>query len=589
MRAKVVPRCMPILRRCLAYELKYRRYVIGGLVAIVAGIAADMAAPLLIRATIDRVLVGHDLAALGPLAAGLLGAAALGCICAYCQAMMVERSAQSAIRDIRQDLHDSLQRLSIGYFDRTPTGQAIALATSDVDQLRRFLGFAVFELTRGVLSFLGVLVICIQLHPGLAALSLAPAPIMVWISARYAHRARPQFADIRAKVAEMTAQLQEGLAGTRVVRCYLQEEREVARFLHSAERLREGHVEAARLMSFYLPLLQLFSSLGTGVVLAYGGALALQGKLSVGSLVAFMAYQARLNWPVRMAGFAVSLAEQAIAAGQRVFGIVDQPSEVEDAPDSVELPAVRGEVEFDDVSFSYDGRLPAVERVSLRVPAGARVAVLGPTGSGKSTLMALLMRFYDPTHGRVLVDGRDVRTVRQGSLRSRMAVVLQDSLLFGDTIRGNIAFGRPDADDGQIAHAAELAQVSGFVGELEKGLDTELGERGAGLSGGQRQRVALARALVTDPAILILDDCTSSVDAATEQAIQAGLQEATAGRTTFIIGQRPSTIRQADLILVLDGGRLVEVGTHDELAARPGLYREVLNASSTSAGGRGAA
>ncbi len=588
MPAKVVPRLMSILRRCLAYELKYRRYVIGGLVAIVAGIGADLIPPLLIRATIDRVLVGHDLEALGPLALGLVAAAGLGCVCAYCQALMVECSAQSAIRDIRQDLHGSLQRLSIGFFDRTPSGQTIALATSDVDQLRRFLGFAVFELTRGLLSFIGVLVICIQLHPGLAALSLAPAPVMVWVSARYAHRARPLFADIRTRVAEMTARLQEGLAGTRVVRCYLQEEREVARFLHSAQRLREGHVEAARLMSFYLPLLQLFSALGTGVVLAYGGTLAMQGKLSVGSLVAFMAYQARLNWPVRMAGFAVSLAEQAITAGQRVFGIIDQPSEVEDARDAVDLDTVRGEVEFDDVSFSYDGRLPALEHVSFRVPAGSRVALLGPTGSGKSTLMALLMRFYDPTGGRVLVDGVDVRNVRQASLRSHMAAVLQDSMLFGDTIRGNIAFGRPNAGDEEIARAAELAQVSGFVGELEKGFDTELGERGAGLSGGQRQRVALARALVTDPAILILDDCTSSVDAATEQAIQAGLDEAMAGRTTFVIGQRPSTLRQADLILVFDGGRLVEMGTHDELAARSGLYREVLEASGTTADGRGA-
>jgi len=413
------------------------------------------------------------------------------------------------------------------------------------------------------------------IKPWLAALALIPVPFVIATAMRYNRRSRPALQEVQQRLAELTADAEEGVTGIRIVKAFAREQHQLARFRRSVGRLFDQNLYSTRLRAFYNPLLGFLPNLGLAAVLLVGGQQVIDGNLTIGEFSAFYIYLMMLTFPMRMLGIALGMAQRAIASGNRLFEVLDREPRIMSAPGAPALPAGPGRVELEGVSLAYDGGEPAIEDVDLDVDPGRTVALVGPTGSGKTSLVALLARLYDPSRGAVLVDGVDVREVDVASLRSEIAFVADESFLFSASVAENIAYARPEATRDQIELAARRAQADSFIRELPDGYDTVIGERGLTLSGGQRQRVAIARALIADPRILILDDATSSVDARTEALITGGLRAVMAGRTTFIVAHRLSTISLADEIVVMDGGRMVDRGTHDELLERCPLYAEL--------------
>jgi ABC-type multidrug transport system fused ATPase/permease subunit len=413
------------------------------------------------------------------------------------------------------------------------------------------------------------------IKPDLAALALLPVPFVVISAMRFNRRSRPAVQEIQQRLAELTAEVEESISGIRIVKAFARERHMLGRFRHSVRRVFDQNIYSTRLQAFYSPLLGFLPSLGLAVVLLVGGREVINGGLSLGDFAAFYTYLIMLTAPMRLLGISLGMAQRAVASGNRVFEILDREPRVSSAPGAPALPDGPGAVEMQGVSLAYDGGAPALEDVDLEIDAGRTVALVGPSGSGKTSLVALLARLYDPTRGRVLVDGADLRRVDVRSLRSQIAFVADDSFLFSATVAENIAYARPGAALEEIEVAARRAQAHGFIERLPEGYATLVGERGLTLSGGQRQRIAIARALLADPRILILDDATSSVDARTEAEIKRGLREVMAGRTTFIVAHRMSTISLADEVVVMDGGRIVDRGTHTDLLERCPLYAEI--------------
>jgi ABC-type multidrug transport system fused ATPase/permease subunit len=412
------------------------------------------------------------------------------------------------------------------------------------------------------------------LNPWLAALALLPVPFVVLAAARFSTLSRPALQEVQQRIAELTAEAEESISGVRVVKAFAREEHMLGRFRHSVSRVFDQNVYSTRLRAFYSPLLGFLPSIGLAVVLFVGGREVIAGDLSLESFTAFYLYLTMLTGPMRMLGMALGMAQRAVASGNRLFEILDREPGIVSAPGAPPLPAGPGAVEFHDVTLRYGGDA-ALTGVSLVADAGSTVALVGPTGSGKTSLVALLARLYDPTSGSVSIDGADLREVDLDSLRGEVAFVADDSFLFSASVAENIAYARPEATREEIERAARLAQAHGFIERLPDGYETVVGDRGMTLSGGQRQRVAIARALLADPRILILDDATSSVDATTEAEIKRGLAEVMAGRTTFVVAHRLSTISLADEIVVMDEGRVLDRGTHEELLERSELYREI--------------
>jgi ATP-binding cassette subfamily B protein len=400
-------------------------------------------------------------------------------------------------------------------------------------------------------------------------------PLLAYVAFRFGRRYRPLSLEIQQQLAVLTTVLEQNLRGARVVKAFAQEPAEIARFDCQNDRWFDLSAEAARLQALNVPLIDLIASIGTVFIIWYGGNLVIHGQLTLGELVAFSAYLGQLVQPVRRLGMIIPALAMAAAAGERIFEILDAPSEVKDAPDAVPLPPLQGRVRFDNVSFSYFGRHSVLSGLSFEVLPGQIVALLGATGSGKSTIINLIPRFYDPTGGCITLDGYDLRRVTLNSLRDQIGIVLQETTLFAASVRDNIAFGSPGATQAEIASAAQAAQAHDFILAMPQGYDTPVGERGVTLSGGQKQRIAIARALLKDPRVLILDDATSSVDTETERLIQLALEQLMQGRTSFVIAQRLSTVRAADLILVLDRGRIAASGSHQELLRTSGLYAEI--------------
>jgi ATP-binding cassette subfamily B protein len=414
------------------------------------------------------------------------------------------------------------------------------------------------------------------LQPGLALLALLPVPFVIVIAGRYGRRSRPALQEVQQRIAELTADVEENVSGVRVVKAFAAEDRQLERFGRSVTGVFDQSMVATRLRAFYNPFIGFLPNLGLAVILLVGGRQVISGSLSLGDFTAFYAYLLMLIAPMRQLGTVLGLAQRATASGARMFEILDREPQIVTPPGAPPLPAGRGRVELRGVRFAYEGAsAPALRDIDLTVEAGTTVALVGATGSGKSTLVQLLGRLYDVTEGAVLIDGADVREIDVASLRSAIAVVDDDPFLFSASVAENIAYGRPDASPEEIERAAERAQAADFIAELPDGYETRVGERGLTLSGGQRQRLAIARALLADPRILVLDDATSSVDASTEQAIKAALREVMAGRTTFVIAHRLSTIALADDIVVLEGGEIVARGTHGQLLERSELYAEI--------------
>jgi ATP-binding cassette subfamily B multidrug efflux pump len=491
------------------------------------------------------------------------------------QGYLGEYGAQGIAYDIRNDIYRHLQKLSFSWHDRAQTGQLMARATSDVEQLRNFTGRAFLQMAQLIVMGGGIAVVLFATNWKLAIASVLMVPLLLRTISYYNDAVRPHFRQAQEELAQLAAIVQENLAGAKVVKAFAREPDEVRKFDRQNDILQEEYVAAAEVQAFANPLMDALGNLGTVIVLFYGGFLVITGEISVGQLVAFNTYLLIVVRPIRRLGFLIGQSSRAIAAGERIFEILDAPVDVTDRPGARALPQINGRVELDHVSVTYYGGEPVLKDVSFVAHPGQVVALLGATGSGKTTIVNLIPRFYDVREGRVLIDGHDVRDVQLLSLRRQIGMVLQDTTLFTGTIRENIAFGVPHATDDDIIAMAKAARAHNFIMEFPRGYDTRVGERGITLSGGQKQRIAIARALLLDPRILILDDFTSAVDTETEALIREALDILMEGRTTFVIAQRVSTVQSADNIIVLDHGEIVGMGNHDELMESNAIYAEI--------------
>ena len=485
------------------------------------------------------------------------------------------RQALGIEKDMREGLYAHLLRLSFGFYDRHQTGQLMSRATVDLQSVRFFLGFGLIFFFQHVLTVVSVTAVLLVIEWRLALIALAITPVIVAVAYRYSTVSHPVLREVQNRLGEVATVTEESIVGVHVVKAFAQEERRLRQFERASGGVFEQTVRAFRQRAVYVPLLSFLPLLAQAAVLLAAGRMVVNGSLSIGDFFTFNLLLAMLIVPLRSLGMWIGQAQRATASGERIFEVMDEPEGVEDRPGARDLPDGPGEIRFESVSFGYAPDRPVLDGIDLELAPGRTVALIGHTGSGKTTLAALVPRFYDATEGRVLVDGVDVRDVTRRSLRREIGVISQDPFLFSATVRENIAFGVLDATDEQVERAARAAQAHEFVEELPHGYDTVIGERGITLSGGQRQRLAIARALVIDPRILILDDATASVDATTEARIRAGLAEAMRGRTTIIIAHRLSTIALADEIVVLDGGRVAARGTQAELLRTSPVFREI--------------
>ncbi|MFI5025851.1 MAG: ABC transporter ATP-binding protein [Solirubrobacterales bacterium] len=573
--------------RLLGFLRPYRRTVIASLVFAWLAMGMTVLIPLLVGQAVDAIH-DQDKDAILPLVLALLGAAVLRLGLTVVRRVIAGKVSVAVEFDLRERVYQHLQTLELGFFDSQQTGQLMSRATVDLQGIRFFLGYGLIFLTQNALTLFFAAVVMFVIQPVLAALALLPVPFVVLTAMRFNRRSRPALQEVQQRIGELTAEAEESISGIRIVKAFAREEHMLGRFEHAVTRVFDQNVFSTRLRAFYSPLIGFLPSLGLAVVLLVGGNFVIDGTITLGDFTIFYTYLLMLIGPMRMLGMSLGMAQRAVASGNRLFEILDREPRVASPPDAVPMPQGAGTVRFRDVSLRYDeaataissparqsGGFAALEDIDLDVAAGRTVALVGPTGSGKTSLVALIARLYDPSTGEVLVDGTDVRSVEVGSLRREIAFVADESFLFSATIAENIAYAKPDASAEEIQLAARRAQAHGFIERLPDGYDTLVGERGLTLSGGQRQRVAIARALVADPRILILDDATSSVDATTEAEIKKGLREAMAGRTTFVVAHRRSTISLADEIVVMDEGRIVDRGSHEELLERCPLYAEI--------------
>ena len=540
---------------------------------------ANLATPLLIGRAIDEGIGPRRLGVIFVVVGWLVGLALARGLFTFLQGYLAERASQGVAYDLRDALFERIERLSFSYYDRVETGQLVTRLTSDVEQIRTFAGSGVVQLANAVAMLIGTTVLLLYLDWQLALVALAIVPIIAVLLVRFVGRIRPLFKEVQQTLGRLNSVLQEDLLGVRVIRAFAREDYETARYTSVNEELLDKNLTTVRLFSNNFPFVFLFANLGTLAIIWFGGWQVIGGRLSVGDLVAFNTLLGFMLFPILTIGFLSASISRAGASAQRVFDVLDAPLDVEDAPDASILLPLSCRVDFHDVSFRYPGSARDIlGGVSFSAKPGQTVAILGTTGSGKSTLVNLIPRFYDVTGGAVRLDGNDVRDVTLSSLRSQIGIVLQETRLFSGTVRDNVAFGKPDATDEEVVAASKAAQADEFIIGLSDGYDTVIGERGIGLSGGQRQRIAIARALLIDPRLLILDDSTSAVDAETEAAIQKTLDRLMREkhRTVFVIAQRVSTVRDADLILVLDEGSIAASGTHEELLRESELYNEIL-------------
>ena len=559
--------------RLLGFLRPYRGGVGVSFALAAAAMGVGVLIPYLVGRTVDEI--GNGGVDLWPLALAVAGAGILRLAFSVARRLVAGRVSLGVEYDLRNRIYRHLHSLELAFFDSQQTGQLMSRATVDLQSVRFFLGYGLIFIVQSALTILIASAVMFAVDADLAAVSLAPMPIVIWVAFRYGRFNRPASQEVQQRIAELTAEAEENVSGVRVVKAFAQEQRQLRRFRHAVKRVFDQSLVSARLRAFYTPFLAFLPQLGLAALLFVGGRQAIRGSISVGDFVAFYGYVLMLTSPMRMLGVALGMAQRAVASGARVFEVLDRRPRITAAPGAPALPAGGGRVELRGVTFGYDGGEPVLRDIDLDVEPGRTVALVGPTGSGKTTLVMLIPRLYDVDAGAVLVDGMDVRSVDPVLLRREVAVVSHDAFLFTASLGENIAYARADASEEEILAAAERAGLGELLEDLPEGLDTIVGERGLTLSGGQRQRVAIARALLAEPRILILDDATSSVDATTESRIKSALREVMEGRTTFVIAHRLSTIALADDVVVLEGGHVAARGTHSALLEGSELYREI--------------
>jgi ABC-type multidrug transport system fused ATPase/permease subunit len=562
--------------RLLGFLRPYRTGLIVSILLAVGSQAAQIAVVWVTgRDAIDKSLLKHDPHRLWWTVVVLIGLGIARAVLMAGRRLLSGQIALDVEMDMRSGLYARLVRLSFGFYDRHQTGQLMSRATVDLQGVRFFLGYGLIFFFQNALTVVSVTVVLFFFQWKLALIVLAITPLLILLAYRYSHIAHPTLRDVQQKLADVATVAEENIVGVHVVKAFAQEPAEQAKFVNRSEIVFQQTLRANRQRATYVPLISFVPLLATAAVLLIGARMVERGALSPGAFVAFNLYLAMLVLPLRALGMWVGQAQRATAAGERIFEVIDEPEEIADKPGARELPQGGGAIRFDNVTFSYMEGRPVLHDVDLEIAPGRTVALIGHTGSGKTTLTSLVPRFYDVDAGRVIVDGADVRDVRLTSLRRAIGVIAQDPFLFSASVRDNIAFGRADLSDDDVLRASQAAQAHEFIDRLPNGYDTVIGERGITLSGGQRQRIAIARALAFAPRILILDDATASVDATTEAKIRAGLREAMRDRTTLIIAHRLSTIALADEIVVLADGRIAARGTHDELLHTSAVYREI--------------
>ena len=569
---------MLLFRRMLSLLKPHWLLFTGAWLSLVLSTGANLVSPMILRSVMDD---GISARAWAPILSGtllLVGLAIVRGLFGFTQSYWSEKVSQSFAFDLRNNLFEKIQTLSFAYHDRTQAGQLMTRLTSDVEQVRSFVASALLQFISALMLLIGSLYALFFMNWLLALVALVFIPPSMVVLGYFMQVVRPMFSVIQERLGMLNVVLQENISGARLVKAFGREAHEEARFAVKNESLLEMNLKSVVAMASSFPIIFLINNLGTLGILWVGGYKTMSGEISIGELIAFTTYLSLLFQPLFMLGMIAAQITRASVSNERIFELLDTKQDVEDSPNAIVMPAVQGHVRFDNVTLRYAGSANKVlDKVSFDIPAGTTVAILGTTGSGKSSLINLIPRFYDANSGAIIIDDHDVRSVTLDSLRSQIGIVLQETTLFSGSIRDNIAYGRPDASDAEVLEAAKRAQADAYIQELPQGYDTIVGEKGVGLSGGQRQRIAIARALLLDPKILILDDSTSAVDAETEFKIQQALDDLMHNRTSFVIAQRISTVRNADVILLLDGGKIIGQGSHDDLLRDNAVYGDIID------------
>ncbi len=560
------------LQRFLQYLRPYKKEVPIALLLVAIGAATQSIGPFLIGWSIDNLITQGNLSGLLLMLAVLATIYILGIIAIRGQILRVGWIMQRLLGQLRQDIFTKIQSLPVSFFDRSEAGDLMSRLLNDVNTVNQAFGQTIAQMLGNTFSLVGIIIAMFLINFKLALLSNLAVPLMIFTTSFFARWARARFRVTRQTIGDLSAKLEEGITSVREAQAFNRVQLNIEEFDLVNAANRDANVQAVAITAAFLPSIDFLNTLATAAVLAYGGYLAVTGAATVGVVTAFLLYVQQFFRPIQILSQFYTQAQSALAGLERIFLLLDEPSQLNDAPDATEMPPIQGEITFEHVTFGYSSNQLVLKGVDLQAKPGQMIALVGPTGAGKSTIINLILRFYDVTGGAVKIDGIDVRNVTQASLRRQIGIVLQDNILFSGTVAENIAFGSPHATQADIEAAAQLANVHEFVTSLPQGYSTQLGERGAPLSQGQRQLVSIARAVLINPRILILDEATSSIDTRTEALVQDAIARLLQGRTSFVIAHRLSTVTQADQVLVIQQGQIVESGTHAELIAQQGVY-----------------